>query len=162
MEQREGKGRYYRIGEVAERTGLSQRTLRFYEERGLLKPPARMEGGFRLYTDEDIQRLEYIQRLQQNLGFTLAEIKEMVEAEEVRLELRVRFRDLAPEQRRKKLLKAIAVTEAQLELITKKAQQLEAMRQEWETRLQHYRNHLAQMSSEEEGAEAQSSARPSS
>jgi DNA-binding transcriptional MerR regulator len=48
MEQRAGKGPYYRIGEVAERTGLSQRTLRFYEERGLLKPPARMEGGFRL------------------------------------------------------------------------------------------------------------------
>ena len=41
---------YLQIGEVAERTGVTQRTLRFYEEKGLLKPPSRLEGGFRLYS----------------------------------------------------------------------------------------------------------------
>jgi hypothetical protein len=39
------------IGEVAERTGVTQRTLRFYEEKGLLKPPSRLDGGFRLYSE---------------------------------------------------------------------------------------------------------------
>src|SRR3989304_1634936 len=75
------------IGEVADRTGVTQRTLRFYEERGLLKPPTRMEGGFRLYSEDDVARVEQIKRLQSLLGLTLAEIKDMVEAEEVREEL---------------------------------------------------------------------------
>ena len=45
---------YLQIGEVAERTGVTQRTLRFYEEKGLLRPPTRMEGGFRLYSEDDV------------------------------------------------------------------------------------------------------------
>ena len=80
------------IGEVADRTGVTQRTLRFYEERGLLKPPTRMDGGFRLYSEDDVARVEQIKQLQSLLGLTLAEIKEMVEAEEVREELRATYR----------------------------------------------------------------------
>src|SRR6188472_2285705 len=92
------------IGEVADRTGVTQRTLRFYEERGLLKPPTRMEGGFRLYSEDDIARVEQIRRLQNLLGLTLAEIKEMVEAEELREELRATYRpDLSTEERRARL-----------------------------------------------------------
>ena len=73
---------YLQIGEVAERTGVTQRTLRFYEEKGLLRPPTRMDGGFRLYSEEDVKRVEHIRRLQDLLGVALAEIKEMVDAEE--------------------------------------------------------------------------------
>src|ERR687898_680935 len=80
------------IGEVADRTGVTQRTLRFYEERGLLKPPSRMDGGFRLYSENDVARVEQIKRLQNLLGLTLAEIKDMVEAEEVRTELKATYR----------------------------------------------------------------------
>jgi DNA-binding transcriptional MerR regulator len=78
----------YQIGEVADRTGVTQRTLRFYEEKGLLTPADRMEGGFRLYSDSDVERIRLIKQLQQLLGFSLAEIKEMVEAEETRASLR--------------------------------------------------------------------------
>ena len=78
----------YQIGEVADRTGVTQRTLRFYEEKGLLTPADRMEGGFRLYSEADIGRIRLIKQLQQLLGFSLAEIKEMVEAEETRATLR--------------------------------------------------------------------------
>ena len=56
---------HLQIGEVAGRTKVTQRTLRFYEEKGLLKPPSRMEGGFRLYSEEDITRVEQIKELQQ-------------------------------------------------------------------------------------------------
>ena len=77
------KGVRYQIGEVAERTGVTQRTLRFYEEKGLVHPPERMDGGFRLYSEDDVSRIEYIKQLQDLLGFTLSEIKEMVEAEEL-------------------------------------------------------------------------------
>ena len=82
----------FQIGEVAQRTGLTQRTLRFYEERGLVTPADRMEGGFRLYSEADIGRVELIKQLQGLLGFTLAEIKEMVEAEELRAQIRATFR----------------------------------------------------------------------
>src|SRR5450759_1064971 len=72
------------IGEVAERTGLTQRTLRYYEEIGLLSPAPRLEGGFRLYSEADVHRLHRILDLKRLLGFSLLEIKDMVEAEEER------------------------------------------------------------------------------
>ncbi|MGZ5291663.1 MAG: MerR family transcriptional regulator [Actinomycetota bacterium] len=53
----------HQIGEVAERTGLSLRTIRYYEEMGLVVPSGRTAGGFRLYTEEDIDRLELVKRL---------------------------------------------------------------------------------------------------
>src|SRR5918992_2811187 len=88
------------IGEVADRTGVTQRTLRFYEERGLLKPPSRMEGGFRLYSEDDVARVEQIKRLQNLLGLTLAEIKEMVEADEALQQIKAEYpRDAGTEQK---------------------------------------------------------------
>ena len=71
--------RYLQIGEVAEQLGLTPRTLRYYEEIGLLAPPSRMEGGFRLYSAADIVRLENIVQLKRLLGFSLAEIKQVVD-----------------------------------------------------------------------------------
>ena len=67
------------IGVVAERTGLSLRTLRHYDEIGLLTPSARSEGGFRLYTPDDVDRLLLIRRMKP-LGFTLAEMVDLLDA----------------------------------------------------------------------------------
>lgn len=61
------------IGDVAERTGLSLRTLRHYDEVGLLSPSARSEGGFRLYTDDDVEKLLVIRRMKP-LGYSLEEM----------------------------------------------------------------------------------------
>ena len=65
------------IGQVAERTGLSLRTIRWYEEEGLVVPTARSDGGFRLYSDGDIARLEVIKRMKP-LGFALDEMRELL------------------------------------------------------------------------------------
>ncbi|GIH65783.1 MerR family transcriptional regulator [Microbispora siamensis] len=65
------------IGEVAERLGLSLRTIRHYEEVGLVVP-ARTQGGFRLYSEEDVQRLALIRRMKP-LGFTLEEMRDLLE-----------------------------------------------------------------------------------
>ncbi|TQJ02810.1 MerR family transcriptional regulator [Amycolatopsis cihanbeyliensis] len=65
------------IGEVAERTGLSLRTIRYYEEVGLVVPSARSQGGFRLYTEPDVSRLFLIKRMKP-LGFQLEEMVELV------------------------------------------------------------------------------------
>lgn len=66
------------IGVVAERTGLSLRTLRHYDEVGLLRPSARSEGGFRLYTAADVDRLLLIRRMKP-LGFTLEEMADLLD-----------------------------------------------------------------------------------
>ncbi|TDE17949.1 MerR family transcriptional regulator [Actinomadura sp. 6K520] len=71
-------GRHMQIGEVADRTGLSLRTIRHYEEVGLALPTARSQGGFRLYTDEDVARLLVIKRMKP-LGFTLEEMRDLLE-----------------------------------------------------------------------------------
>jgi len=65
------------IGQVAERTGLSLRTIRWYEETGLVVPTARSDGGFRLYSDEDVERLDVIKRMKP-LGFSLEEMQELL------------------------------------------------------------------------------------
>lgn len=124
------------IGEVAERTGVTQRTLRFYEEKGLLKPPTRMEGGFRLYSEEDVKRVNKIRRLQDLLGISLADIKEMVEAEEVLREIRREYRpEAALAEKRRQLERAIEVTQAQFAIVKQKTEHLREMETQLKERL---------------------------
>ena len=66
----------YRIGELAAKVGLTERTIRYYEERGLLESVKRLEGGQRVYTNDDIRRLKFIQKLKV-LGLSLAEMQEL-------------------------------------------------------------------------------------
>ncbi len=68
-----------RIGEVAARTGLSLRTIRHYEETGLVTPSARSQGGFRLYTEADAARLMVVRRMKP-LGFTLDQMRDLLDA----------------------------------------------------------------------------------
>ncbi|MGP5377670.1 MerR family transcriptional regulator [Brachybacterium alimentarium] len=65
------------IGAIAERTGLSQRTLRHYDDIGLVNPSQRSEGGFRLYTEEDLHRLLLIRRMKP-LAFSLQEMHDLL------------------------------------------------------------------------------------
>ncbi|MCH7484582.1 MAG: MerR family transcriptional regulator [Chloroflexi bacterium] len=124
------------IGEVAQRTGVTQRTLRFYEEKGLLRPPSRMGGGFRLYTEEDVKRVNHIRRLQDLLGISLADIKEMVDADEVLRELRSQYRpESAIAEKRNQLQKATAVTEAQFAIVKQKTEQMREMETQLTERL---------------------------
>ncbi len=67
------------IGEVAARTELSLRTIRHYEETGLVTPSARSQGGFRLYTNNDVARLMVIRRMKP-LGFTLDQMRDLLDA----------------------------------------------------------------------------------
>src|SRR4051812_40268424 len=73
-----GRSGALQIGEVARRTALSVDSIRFYERQRLLPAPERSEGRFRLYTSADIERLQFIREIQ-GLGFTLREIKELLD-----------------------------------------------------------------------------------
>lgn len=70
---------HMQIGEVATRTELSLRTIRHYEEAGLVVPSARSQGGFRLYTEADVARLMVIRRMKP-LGFTLDQMRDLLDA----------------------------------------------------------------------------------
>jgi len=127
---------HLQIGEVAERTGVTQRTLRFYEEKGLLRPPTRMDGGFRLYSEEDVKRVDKIRRLQDLLGISLADIKEMVEAEGILRELRAQYNPEAElAEKRRQLEKAIEVTQAQFTIVKQKTEQMREMETQLNERL---------------------------
>lgn len=68
---------HLQIGEVSERTGLSLRTIRYYEQMGLVTPSARTSGGFRLYTESDIARLMLVRRMKP-LEFSMEEMRDVL------------------------------------------------------------------------------------
>lgn len=70
-----------RVGGVAERLGVSTRTIKYYEELGLVEPEARSPGGFRLYGEESVARLERILRMKQ-IGYSLSAIRELISVRE--------------------------------------------------------------------------------
>jgi DNA-binding transcriptional MerR regulator len=84
--------RFYSIDQVAAQTGLTKRTLRYYEEMGLLPPTGRTEGNYRRYSDDDIHRLEHIKKLRDLLGFSLADIRDMLEVDDERGVLKEAYR----------------------------------------------------------------------
>jgi DNA-binding transcriptional MerR regulator len=71
------EGRLIRVGEVAERLEVSPRTVKYYEELGLVEPGERSTGGFRLYGSREIERLERILRMK-SIGYSLAAIRELL------------------------------------------------------------------------------------
>ena len=128
---------------------MTQRTLRFYEERGLLKPPTRMEGGFRLYSEDDVARVTQIRRLQDLLGLTLAEIKDMVEAEEVKEELRATYRPDRPlEERIGRVTKRVEVTSRQVQIVNTKLAAMCEMQKDLEEKLERAQTLLKELDAE--------------
>lgn len=73
------KEEMHQIGEVASRVGLSLRTVRYYEEAGLVRPSHRTDGGFRLYGEEQIARLNLVKQMKP-LGFSLQEMRQLLKA----------------------------------------------------------------------------------
>lgn len=144
---------YLQIGEAADRLGLTQRTLRYYEEKGLLHAPERMDGGFRLYSDEDIERLERIKELKDLLGFSLADIKEMLDAEDVRLQIKAEWRkDADAAEKAARIRVSREMTLKQLALVEEKLTRMAAMRDELAERIQRYDSWLLQWAEESQVA----------
>ena len=69
----------YRIEEVAKKTSMTKRALRYYEELGLVSPSGRTDSGYRMYTDADVEQILHVKDIRDLLGASLAEIKEMME-----------------------------------------------------------------------------------
>ncbi len=113
---------------MAAQTGLTARAIRYYEEIGLLEPAARSDGAYRLYDPEDLERLSFIKGLREDAGFSLAEIRQLLEDEAARTQLRARYAASAdPAERREILLDAIARVDRQVGSLRNKIVRLSSM-----------------------------------
>ena len=122
----------HRIGEVAARVGLTERTIRYYEELGLLDSVRRLDGGVRVYTDDDVRRLKYIGKLKM-LGLTLQEM----------LELERMYR--RHRSNKNVLPRLVEVLDAHLATLNERMTELGALRDE----IRSYREHVARRLLEE-------------
>jgi MerR family transcriptional regulator, repressor of the yfmOP operon len=142
----EGDERLLRIQEVAEETGLTPRSIRYYEEKGLLKPAARSEGDYRLYDGDDIERLRFIKGMRDDAGFSLFDILQLLEDETARARTRARFRETTdPAERRALLREGIDRIDRQVETLRTKIGRLEAMIEAAATRRAHLEGHAAEL-----------------
>ncbi len=139
--------RSYRIGDVAERVGVTTRTIRYYEELGLLGTgSARTKGAHRLYTEADIARLEELIRLRDLLGLTLEELVALAEAEEARAALRNQWAESATDNERARIVEAaIPLVERQLELVRARQDRLSEFAGELSEKLRSLRKRQAEL-----------------
>jgi len=125
-----------RIGDVARLVGTTPRTIRYYEEKGLL-PPAedRAAGQHRLYDAQDVERLRELLRMRNLLGVPLEELRELVAVDDERAVLRSELhRTDAPAERRRILRRLDALAQRQLAAVDRRARELDTLREEIEAR----------------------------
>jgi MerR family transcriptional regulator, repressor of the yfmOP operon len=136
--------RLLRIQEVAAEVGLTPRSIRYYEEVGLLEPAARSEGSYRLYDESDVERLRFIRGMRDDAGFSLAQIGQLLEDEAARERNRARFQASDdPGERRAILVDALGQVDRQIETLRHKADRITTMIDEAEARRRHLADHLA-------------------
>jgi DNA-binding transcriptional MerR regulator len=129
-----------RIGEAAESAGVSARTLRYYEELGLLHPARYSVGGARRYNDDDVERLRRIRELQELLGFDLGEIGDILRNEDQLAELRNEVQaGVTPERHRQILSEAMEINDRVRSLVRAKQERLGTMMQELDAKARRYR-----------------------
>ena len=125
-----------RIGEVADRVGVTPRTIRYYEELGLLGGGERAKGAHRLYSEADVGRLSELIRLRDLLGLSLDELVTLAEAEEARAALRDQwYGDPTDEERVAIIERATELVRQQLDLVRARRRTLDEFAGELEEKL---------------------------
>ncbi|KAB2491641.1 MerR family transcriptional regulator [Priestia endophytica] len=115
----------FKIDDVAKQSGLTKRTIRYYEQIGLLPSPPRSKGGIRLYSQEHIDFLEKITNAKEVMGFSLQELQQFIKLSDI-LELRkADYRQVkGTSEQKEKLRKVVNTVEEQLELLVQKKENL--------------------------------------
>lgn len=140
-------GSALRIGEVAQRVGVTTRTIRYYEELGLLGSGDRRKGAHRTYAEADVAHLQELIRLRDLLGLSLEELVELAEAEEARAALRGRWEeDPSDDERLRIVEEAIPHVERQLALVRSRRKTLEEFSGELEVKLARLRRRRRELS----------------
>jgi MerR family transcriptional regulator, repressor of the yfmOP operon len=140
--------RTMRIGEVAELTGTTPRTIRYYEEIGLLTGGTERElGKHRCYSREDVDRIKEIVRLKELLGLSLEQLSQLVEAEAARADIRREYQETDdPERQRTLLERSSGHIENQLALVRGRIDELTRLEAELSERVARVREKLSALS----------------
>lgn len=144
-----------RIGEVAKLAGTTPRTIRYYEEIGLLPATSgRQPGAHRTYAEADVERLTELLRLKDLLGLSLEELKELVEAEGARAELRREWQGGVedPARRRQILEASLTYTALQLDLVRRRRDEIKKLEDELVTRRKRVKTLLRELETVKESA----------
>jgi DNA-binding transcriptional MerR regulator len=144
-----------RIGDVARLVGTTPRTIRYYEQIGLLEEsPARPSGQHRLYTHTEVERLREVMRLKNLLGVSLEELKTLLAAEEARAEVRAQLRrqDVDPARRRELLREALGHIDRQLALVRHRAAELAKLEEELSETRKRVRRKIRELDAQAAGA----------
>jgi DNA-binding transcriptional MerR regulator len=144
-----------RIGDVARLVGTTPRTIRYYEEIGLLAQESeRPSGGHRVYTEAEVERLREVMRLKELLGVTLEELKTLLAAEESRASVRAQLRreDVDPPRRRELLAQSLGHIDRQLELVEHRAAELAKLKAELGETRKRVRRKIRELDAHVEGA----------
>ena len=143
-----------RIGDVARLVGTTPRTIRYYEEIGLLpEAPARASGKHRIYTAAEVERLREVMRLRDLLGVSLDELKTLLTAEEARAAVRAELRreDVDPRRRRDLLHEALGHIDRQLALVRRRAAELGRLQDELGETRKRVRRKIRELDAREQG-----------
>ena len=143
------QARLLRIQEAAGEAGLTSRSVRYYEEVGLLRPAARSEGDYRLYDATDVERLRFIKGLRDDAGFSLAEIAQLLEDEDARERGHEAYHATTdPAERLRILRDRVSRYEHQIEMLRTKIERLQAMVDETDGRLIRTKSKVAALTEE--------------
>jgi DNA-binding transcriptional MerR regulator len=137
-----------RIGDVARRVGTTPRTIRYYEEIGLLPSAGERErGAHRTYTEADVERLREVMQLKELLGVSLDELKTLVEAEDARAALRAEWRGSSPDAARRRVIldEALGHIDRQLSLLRGRRQSIEELESELAARRRRIQKRLREL-----------------
>ena len=132
----------YRIGEMAQQTGLTVRAIRLYEEEGLMRPSLHVRGANRLYNPTDLERLRQIAGLR-DVGFSIAEIRDLLEDDALRRQLQVRYQKATdPAERRRLIEESMTLSEQLIAALERRRDRVQALVNEEQDRLQALRQRL--------------------
>jgi MerR family transcriptional regulator, repressor of the yfmOP operon len=135
----------YRIGDLAKLTDTTPRTIRYYEEIGLLPSAEEREpGAHRVFSEDDLERLQEVLRLRELLGVSLEELRDLVAAESARASLRREWEEGIedPIRRREVLEQSLGHIDGQLELLRNRRQEIEKLTEELVARRRRVRDRL--------------------
>jgi len=138
-----------RIGDVAKAVGTTPRTIRYYEEIGLLaEAGARPAGQHRVYTEGDVERLQEVLHLKSLLGVSLDELKELVEAQDARALIRREYHASDDPARKRELLdESLGHIERQIELVRRRRAELDKLESELTGKRRKVRDRLRELQS---------------
>ncbi|NUK31641.1 MerR family transcriptional regulator [Parageobacillus sp. VR-IP] len=123
----------FKIDDVAKETGLTKRTIRYYEEIGLIKPPERSEKGTRLYTKEDVEQLKKVIAAREVLGFSLQELHHFLTLKKAIESHHFEYRNAVDQDEKKQELQNIvSILRKQIDMLEQKMKKMLELKNELE------------------------------